>query len=202
MLFVAVVAVSALVVLFRRGDLKGLSELRIRYAGVVVAAFAMQAAMEFAAGRGYLPARDRAVAWGFAAWHLASYLLLLWALAVNVRVRGLPLVLSGVFLNFVAIAANGMRMPVSGRALELFSRAGAAEYLAAGVSPSHVLATDATRLPWFGDLLPVPIPPFTSVISVGDVLIAAGLFYLVQKAAAVPRREDMGSPSGARREKV
>jgi Family of unknown function (DUF5317) len=91
--------------------------------------------------------------------------------ALNRRVPGLPLVGTGLALDALVLAVNGS-MPVS---LAAAQRAGseltAAELLA---SPSREVLDDATLLPFLGDVLPFAWPVAPQVVSVGDVLVAAG----------------------------
>lgn len=98
---------------------------------------------------------------------LASQMLVLaWALC-NWYLPGLILVAIGLALNAAVMAANGA-MPVHPEAIA-----------ALGQDPSelvrgkHVLLDDGTRLWWLADIWPVP--PIRSIISVGDVVLAAGL---------------------------
>ena len=81
----------------------------------------------------------------------------------------------GLALNFVVIGVNN-GMPVSARALEV---AGAsAEGLAGeGTLKHHVMGPEDTLTP-LGDVIGIP-PPIGVVISIGDVLLYAGVAILV-----------------------
>jgi hypothetical protein len=76
----------------------------------------------------------------------------------------------GVALNVAVVAANG-GMPVDSGAL---ARVGRRDVdVTRGFLYKHVPMTDATRLSWLGDRIPVPIQ--RNVISVGDVLMAVAI---------------------------
>jgi len=91
---------------------------------------------------------------------------LAWVLR-NWNLPGLILVAIGLALNAVVMGANGA-MPVHPEAIA-----------ALGQDPvdlvrgKHVLLDDGTHLWWLADIWPVP--PIRSIISIGDVVLAAGL---------------------------
>jgi hypothetical protein len=109
--------------------------------------------------------------------HLATYLVALAFVALNLRLRGMWVVGLGGLLNFVAIAANGGVMPASRSALRDAGRtleAGQFENSAAVRHPS---------LSFLGDVFAVPASwPLANVFSVGDVLIAIGIAVVVHQA--------------------
>lgn len=110
---------------------------------------------------------------------LASYA----PVAVFVGINRLWLVASGLVLNLIVVVANG-GMPVS---LVASRTAGLPDPRGTDVLwGKHVVMDDATRLRALGDVIPVPIPGFRQVISVGDVLVLAGIAWLV--ASAVRRK--------------
>lgn len=99
-----------------------------------------------------------------------------WFLAKNRGIRGTGLVALGLLANAVVVAANGA-MPVSEAAV---ARAGVStQDLLTGADTRHLLAGEATRLPWLADVIPVALPLRPEVVSPGDVLVAAGLAQLV-----------------------
>lgn len=94
----------------------------------------------------------------------------------NRGIRGTGLVALGLVANALVVGANGA-MPVS---LEAAGRAGiGTQDLLARSDPRHETADRSTRLPWLGDVIPVPVPLRPEVVSPGDVLVAAGLGQLV-----------------------
>jgi Family of unknown function (DUF5317) len=106
---------------------------------------------------------------------LGSYVLLGSFAWVNRRLPAVWLVMVGLALNFVVIGVNN-GMPVSARALEV---AGAsAEGLAGeGTLKHHVMGPGDTLTP-LGDVIGIP-PPIGVVISIGDVILYAGIAILV-----------------------
>lgn len=87
----------------------------------------------------------------------------------NLRISGAILIGAGSLLNALVIALNG-GMPVDPTAAAI----AAAEPLLN--DRLHTVLGPETRLPWLADILPLPI--FRNVYSVGDVVIAAGGFWI------------------------
>lgn len=84
--------------------------------------------------------------------------------------------LLGAFCNFLVIVANDGQMPVN---LELLRQQGR-ELLANRIQKGayrHIPLGPQTRLPFLADVIPLPHP--FSVPSIGDLLVATGLFLLV-----------------------
>ena len=103
-----------------------------------------------------------------------SYALLLLFAWANRRLPALWLVMAGLVLNILVIGVNG-GMPVSASALET---AGArAEGLLDAGAKHHLMGPD-DRLTPLGDVIGIP-PPIGAVISIGDVLLYAGVAILV-----------------------
>jgi DHA3 family macrolide efflux protein-like MFS transporter len=136
-----------------------IGEIRFRAPWLVLAALAVQAVLFSRIGDGLPEHLGR----GF---HLATYAALAVFAALNLRVRALGLVLTGMLCNAAAILANGGEMPVSRAAAR-----------AAGISldgASNVSA-DADRLWFLGDVFAIPAGlPLANAFSIGDVLIGLG----------------------------
>ena len=97
-------------------------------------------------------------------------------LSRNRGVRGTGLLAVGLLSNALVVALNGA-MPVS---LHAAGRAGTStQDILTGADQRHELADGGTRLPWLGDVIPVPAPWRPEVISPGDVAVAAGIGQLI-----------------------
>lgn len=102
--------------------------------------------------------------------------------------RGLPgslIAAIGFAMNAIVITANGA-MPVSRRAAEM---AGMVDELPVGLK--HEWMGQDTLLPWMGDVIPVPV--LHSVVSAGDVVLAAGIAWFVYSSATRTRPEASSS---------
>lgn len=167
MLFTLSVVVLAVAVAYLRGGrLHRLAEAPLRWSWLLLVGVCLQAVLDVLAARGTLTGAS------LAGWLLlvGSQLLVLAWVVVNARLPGTVLIGLGLLLNAVVIAANSA-MPVSPEALTAIGAG-------PGAIPTgkHTLLTDATRLPWLADVL--PLPPLRTIISVGDLVLAAGLLPL------------------------
>jgi hypothetical protein len=99
----------------------------------------------------------------------------------NLMIPGIVWITAGGLSNFVAIAANGGRMPVDPGLLAQTRGAAYVRALAAGqVTSNSSIADHHTRLRWLSDQILIPPPwPLPTVLSVGDVLIALGVIWLI-----------------------
>jgi Family of unknown function (DUF5317) len=150
------------------GRLSNLGALRIRWAPLAIVGLLMQVINP--------PGR----------WPLAmlvgSFVLLSTFAIVNIRVAGFALILVGVSLNFIVIAANG-GMPVSEQALVASGQANTVGALTddADSYVKHHLADDDDRLLFLGDVIALR-PPVAQAISVGDIFTYGGVAVVIVSA--------------------
>ncbi len=178
MIILVVLAASIAIALLRGGSLGNLATLNIRWRGFILIGFLIQIIIFTPYWQEKSETRSLTQ---FA--YLVSLCLLLVALAANQRIPGMKLITLGFFLNFLAIAANGGYMPASPSAFQMtkLPPLGPGE-----VSNNSIGMTADTRLPFLGDNFAIPKEfIFSNVFSVGDVLIALGAVYLIQKALVV-----------------
>lgn len=112
--------------------------------------------------------------------HIFIYLLLIMGLMMNFREIGLRITLFGSTLNFLPLLLNNGKMPVSINALKHSKLYIQLSLLDEGRIMTHALADKGTKLWILGDIIPIPKPYFfPKIISIGDILIALGLFILI-----------------------
>jgi len=161
------VVAAACLGLLLGGRLGALADIRLRAWWLFFAAFGLQVLafpFEFLPWRtGHAPAS--------AIW-IVSYGLLLVAAALNLRIRGVPLVVAGIAANVAAVLANGGTMPVLPEAM----RAAGGDH----TTFNNSTAAAQPHLAWLVDRWAAPEwIPAANVFSVGDVLIAAGAAWIV-----------------------
>lgn len=125
-------------------------------------------------------------AWG---WALipCSYLLLFVFLWANRRLKKTALCLfTGSLCNLLVISANGWRMPVSRAAASLLSPEGLSALTSRSI-PMYALVDEGTTLGFLGDILYCPIPLFRGFASIGDLLLAAGVFFCLMAVMSPPK---------------
>lgn len=176
-LIAAVIAVVALgVALLRGGSLDSLANTQFRWLVYLWVGLAIQVAYSF------LPldnlSKGRAVLV-----LLLSYVMVTAFFVANHRLPGMRIAVAGMALNIVVIAANGA-MPVSLWAAEQIG-AEDPNFDSGGIK--HEAMTDDTVLGFLGDV--IPIPGAGEVISIGDIVLAAGIAQLVYaRATAKPKK--------------
>ena len=114
--------------------------------------------------------------------HIVSYVLVACFVAANWSVPYLWLIAFGGALNAVAIGLNGGVMPADPAALE---RSG----LTIGDGFANSAALAHPRLSALGDIIAVPAGPLANVLSIGDLILFAGLLLLLHRTtrrAAAP----------------
>ena len=148
------------------GSLDKLATARLRFVPLVAATFVVQILLV-----NVFPGGSEALHF---AGHAATYVVLLVAVAANLRLPGIPVLAAGGLCNALVIWANGGVMPASAGALRT-----------AGMTPDPEGFTNSglvhePRLAFLGDIFATPAAvPAANVFSVGDVLLVAGAFIFV-----------------------
>jgi hypothetical protein len=164
-LVLIVIGVAIVVGLVAGGSLRRFERVNVHWWGVALAGLLLQGVSL----TGRIPAPIGSIAL------LGSYGLLLAFALVNRRLPAVWLVIAGLALNVLVIAVND-GMPVSAGALEA-AGAGAESLLGAGTGKHHVMGPEDTLTP-LADVIGVPAP-IGAVISIGDVLLYAGIAILI-----------------------
>ncbi len=175
MIFLYSLALGVLLGYALRGRLSGLTALQLRGLWLVLVSLAIQLLIF------PLFASEPIVPYGTAVLHGISYgLVVLW-LILNLRIRPLLAIGAGAVLNLAVVLANGGFIPASAGALRGSGLHGVAEIVARGQTYGNLVLMDSTtRLNFLGDVIPLPSwLPFAAAISAGDVLIMAGIVWLV-----------------------
>jgi hypothetical protein len=193
MILLLALALSMVIALLQGGKLVRLAHVPFRCGWLAILAFTMQT------GVIYFPEQQAA---GGISWKTliipVTYTIILIVTLWNIKLPGMVLIVLGLASNILVMAINGGYMPVT---LEALRGAGLA-HMALGVedgarvmaSKDIILSRGATRLWFLSDVLVLGRPfPWTSVFSVGDVLLASGVLVLLRRtmcSAATPEREN------------
>ncbi len=178
------IILSILIASLRGGRISRFADAEFKKIGWIIASFAIRFALSWATGRVDIPPALAAVV------HTFAYVIVIYAVTANLRIRGMWLIGSGTALNMLVIVVNGGRMPIG---MEGLRRAGlnilpSFQAIASGASYTHELVDAQTRLPFLGDVLCIPKPLWPpTVFSAGDILVMLGAFILVQ-SIMVPGR--------------
>ena len=169
------ILLSLIVGFLRRGTLRGLADMNLTYGWVFPLLLGVQILVFTLQGR--IAILEQISGFLF----ILIYILGLFFLWVNRENKGFVLLFIGVFLNFIAIAANGGRMPVSYEAAAIALDPFYTEVLKNGLYAKHAMITESTNFSFLGDVIPITAPyPKSQVISIGDVIMNVGVFIFIQ----------------------
>jgi hypothetical protein len=176
MILILLAGLCLLTVPLSGGDLRCLAKLRLRGIWLGPVAVVLQTVIV-----AIVPGGSHAV---HSAIYILTYVLIAIFLWLNRRIVGAATIAFGAFLNGLAITVNGGVMPAAATAERV-----AGLTLGKGFHNSAVVAHP--HLLWFGDIIPVPWP-LPNVLSVGDVIIFAGLLVLLHRMCHGPKAERVG----------
>jgi Family of unknown function (DUF5317) len=168
------IIISFIVGFFRKGNLKGLAQLELKWGWIFplllvveLVVFFLQNEIKFLGqASGYI--------------YIVVYSIGLLFLFLNRSNPGFLLILIGVFLNFLVMVTNGGRMPVSLEAAAVLDP-GYIEALKESLYAKHTMLTSSTHLGFLGDVIPISDPyPRTQIISIGDIIMNIGIFLFIQ----------------------
>ena len=168
------IILSFIVGLFRKGNLSGLSNLKLKWGWVFPLLLLLQIGIYFLQNK-------FEVVGNFSGYiFILVYILGLLFLYLNRNFPGFIVIFIGVFLNFLVMAINGGRMPVGLEAAAVLDPS-YIDALKQGLYGKHMLLNETTKLGFLGDIIPLSPPyPRTQVISIGDVIMNIGIFLFVQ----------------------
>ncbi len=173
-LFFAVIAAALAIAVLIGGDVRRLSQIRIRHIELLLAAFAVKVAVAL------LGTSHTQMAVTVARpLNVIGAVLLLAVVWFNRRIPGALLFGTGLTLNLIVIVAFVGRMPVL-LPHDADPNSPVLALLRGGFDPLHV-ALDHPQGLWFiGDILTIPsIGGHSSLVSIGDLLMAAGVAWLI-----------------------
>jgi len=108
----------------------------------------------------------------------------------NRRYLGLWFIGLGAFFNALVMMLNGGRMPVDVSVLnDKVYTSGALDLILRGSDNKHVAIESTTKIPILADIIGIPgfLGVGMPIISIGDIIVAVGLFLLCLQFIVVPR---------------
>ncbi len=173
-LFFAVIAAALAIAVLIGGDVRRLSQIRIRHIELLLAAFGVKVAVALLG-----TAHTQMAVTVARPLNVIGAVLLLAVVCFNRRIPGALLFGTGLTLNLIVILAFVGRMPVL-LPHDADPNSPVLALLRGGLDPLHV-ALDHPQGLWFiGDILTIPsIGGHSSLVSIGDLLMAAGVAWLI-----------------------
>ena len=173
-LFFAVIAGALAIAVLIGGDVRRLSQLRLRHLELLLAAFAAKISVALL-GTTHAAAAVNAAR----PLNVIGAALLLAVVWFNRRIPGALMFGAGLMLNLIVILAFGGRMPVLLPG-DIDPNSAVLAVLKGGLDPLHVALAHPQGLWFLGDILAIPgIGGHASLVSIGDLLMAAGIAWLI-----------------------
>jgi hypothetical protein len=180
--------------LLRGGQLSQLKFLPLQGIWLALIAFTVQVLLVYASVPLGLNGLIRVLILAF------TYALLVGFVWLNRRLQCMWVLGAGLVANLIVILANGGYMPISYETLQAAGLTRLVSSTASGTlvfgTKDILLTTAETRFWFLSDIFVVPPPlPLQSVFSLGDALIAVGMFRFIAHALGVPARVPLKSQS-------
>ncbi|NPV53639.1 MAG: DUF5317 domain-containing protein [Firmicutes bacterium] len=161
----------------RGGQIRRLGNLPLRRVDLIILAFLVEQVLIAAGLKGW-PALSEIAPYLY----IVTYILLFIAVWSNRSMPEMLVMGAGILLNFIVIAANGGRMPVSPEGLIRIGMGDQISLIESGRAVTYCLAGPGARLSFLGDMVAIGRPyPVHRMTSVGDIVIAVGVFLLIQR---------------------
>jgi hypothetical protein len=178
-----------------KGRFSRLADARINYAWMIFVPLGLAIAA-------ILLNRSHAVPFSspiFGAVHILGLVTWIVFAAANTSIPGAKLILAGLVVNLIAVAANGGTMPVSyGGVVIAYGKQGAEHWMAVFPQVKDMLIDHTTRLWLLCDVVPVPRPfAMGFVYSVGDIITSVGGFIAIVALMRSPSRSERKGVEGA-----
>jgi len=116
-----------------------------------------------------------------------SYVILLYFCFENRKIQGLWLTFWGTFLNFVVLAANGLRMPAYLPPIQRLAPSIIPALIHGDIGKSIAMSSHTLLNP-LGDIFFLNLYPPT-LISIGDIIFSIGLIIFIRHAMLLERQE-------------
>ncbi len=180
MLYILAVVLGLVLGLALKGSLRNFTNFNIRYKWIFISAFLIQLSYQILCAGIYSPLSDYS-------FYVQAFIFLLLYIGIwfNRHYLGAALTGIGSFLNVLVMMSNGGKMPVSANIINsvMLDENLKSTLLSDG---RHVLAGESTRLALLMDNMYIPgfFGTGMRIVSIGDLVVVAGLFILVTELTA------------------
>jgi len=174
-MFLEAVILGIVIGLVRNGSIRNISFTKIRGWFIVIFALILQISTLILSNISIVESYGKY-------FHIASAVLIILTLIINLDKKGIWIILIGAILNFLVIVMNGYKMPINFDGLRLAGL----ESIIDGINSGDITnyrplkeVTDWTK--HLGKYIVIPKPyPMAKVISIGDLFMTLGIIFFVQ----------------------
>lgn len=180
MLFI-LLAGALLTGLARRGKVSNLAKIHLMHPWLIFLSILLEISLIM------LSRYNVALAWSFVFMFISiQYIFLLAFIWVNRHLPYSRLIWLGSFLNCLVILLNKGTMPLAPAYLNLNRAKLSYDFLVNGNLPLYHIIDENTVLWFLGDIIRIPYP-FSAFMSIGDIILYAGVFLMLQSLIAGKR---------------
>lgn len=193
MLYLIAVLLGVLLGIAAKGKLSNLLNIKFKKIWIIILAFIIQAGLRVLAIKGFdIGEMSGALIQG------TVYSVLLIGFWFNRHYIGMCIMGTGCFLNGLVMTLNGGLMPVSQDALKKAEMTDLLNILQKGMDGKHIISGDNTRLSFLSDVINLPsfLGMGMRIVSIGDLVIAAGIFIFVLSAVKGKKNYTTDNNSG------
>ncbi|HHW48965.1 MAG TPA: DUF5317 domain-containing protein [Clostridiaceae bacterium] len=181
MLYILPIVLGFAMGIAMKGKLGNVLNFRLEKAWILLLAFVIQAGAQIMSFNGLTGINDYTVII-----QGCVIILLLIGFWYNRKYAGIIIMSFGFFLNAIVMMLNGGKMPVSYDILQKNNLREALDLLLAGRDSKHALIDENTKLWFLSDVIYMPgiFRYAGGLVSIGDLVIAAGIFVLVAEVVS------------------
>ncbi len=174
------VVLGLLAATVKNGNMRFLRYMNVRYLYLPIVAFLLEFACGIIVSRNIMGLRIFINEY-YLVVQIMVYTMLVIFCYFNLNKRVFAVILLGIMLNFVVIAFNDGMMPVDTSVALSGGFSLGVEQLENGLIAGHTLLNqETTHMAMLGDVINVSSPyPFPKTISMGDIVISAGVFFFI-----------------------
>lgn len=187
-MFIEPAILSLLIAKLRGGQLKNIENVEVKgWYLLFISAFIQ---LYISLGKAYnLPYGEKVVSEYFFILIIISYMLMIITILMNKKKNYMRIFLIGIILNFIVIAGNGGKMPVSLGGIGSIKEESLLPEREFDIK--HIGVNENTRFVYLSDIILIPRPyPLPKILSIGDVFLILGIFIFFQEEMVLKRRGD------------
>ncbi|MCG8540476.1 MAG: DUF5317 domain-containing protein [Clostridia bacterium] len=174
-MFLEAIVLGIIIGLVRNGSITNIGIMKIRGWYLVILAFFLQIATLIFDNLSFFKSYGRY-------FYIASVLLIILTLIINLDKKGMWIILTGALLNFIAILMNQWKMPIDFEGLRLAGLGHMVDKIISGEIVNYVALEKVVN--WtkhLGKYIVIPRPYLMAkVISIGDIFMSLGIIFFIQ----------------------